>query len=221
MIAIQQSRAQRPRGGRHAGAAGRRDHADHRPAACWCARACAEIRELGRATQGVTLIALDDGTKLSGLQRIVENDANVENLDIVEGGTGPPDPFTRNRRHPRLRKLPNETLDRPGAAERHLRRARAVVPAKEGTGQPGAGCSNPASTHWPTPSPNALPCRPCRPLRRRCGRCRPIVVKRRARPSRPRSRSSSTGLCHPEGPRHQARAHHHRAGARRSSTKRS
>ncbi|MFZ2649916.1 MAG: DNA gyrase subunit A [Burkholderiaceae bacterium] len=34
-----------------------------------------EIRELGRATQGVTLIALDDGTKLSGLQRIVENDA--------------------------------------------------------------------------------------------------------------------------------------------------
>ncbi len=34
-----------------------------------------EIRELGRATQGVTLIALDSGTKLSGLQRIVENDA--------------------------------------------------------------------------------------------------------------------------------------------------
>jgi DNA gyrase subunit A len=37
----------------------------------------AEIRELGRATQGVTLIALDEGSKLSGLQRIVENDANV------------------------------------------------------------------------------------------------------------------------------------------------
>jgi DNA gyrase subunit A len=34
-----------------------------------------EIRELGRATQGVTLIALDSGAKLSGLQRIVENDA--------------------------------------------------------------------------------------------------------------------------------------------------
>ncbi|MBC7993721.1 MAG: DNA gyrase subunit A, partial [Rhizobacter sp.] len=34
-----------------------------------------EIRELGRATQGVTLIALDNGAKLSGLQRIVENDA--------------------------------------------------------------------------------------------------------------------------------------------------
>ena len=35
-----------------------------------------EIRELGRATQGVTLIGLDEGSKLCGLQRIVENDAN-------------------------------------------------------------------------------------------------------------------------------------------------
>ena len=37
-----------------------------------------EIRELGRATQGVTLIALDNGSTLSGLQRIVENDVNAE-----------------------------------------------------------------------------------------------------------------------------------------------
>lgn len=37
-----------------------------------------EIREMGRATQGVTLIALDDGTELIGVQRIVENDANVD-----------------------------------------------------------------------------------------------------------------------------------------------
>ncbi|MFM8769808.1 MAG: DNA gyrase C-terminal beta-propeller domain-containing protein, partial [Rubrivivax sp.] len=37
-----------------------------------------EIRELGRATQGVTLIALDAGAKLSGLQRIVENDAGSD-----------------------------------------------------------------------------------------------------------------------------------------------
>src|SRR5689334_4264104 len=36
-----------------------------------------EIRELGRATQGVTLIGLDEGSKLSGLQRIVENDAGA------------------------------------------------------------------------------------------------------------------------------------------------
>ena len=31
-----------------------------------------EIREMGRATQGVTLISLDEGTKLSGLQQIAE-----------------------------------------------------------------------------------------------------------------------------------------------------
>uniref|UniRef100_UPI0037517141 DNA gyrase C-terminal beta-propeller domain-containing protein n=1 Tax=Undibacterium sp. TaxID=1914977 RepID=UPI0037517141 len=37
-----------------------------------------EIREMGRATQGVTLIAVEDGTKLSGLQRIVETDADPE-----------------------------------------------------------------------------------------------------------------------------------------------
>jgi DNA gyrase subunit A len=48
-----------------------------------------EIREMGRATQGVTLIALDDGTALSGLQRIVENDATGDDAD----GTGAePDP---------------------------------------------------------------------------------------------------------------------------------
>src|SRR5215207_7548482 len=40
-----------------------------------------EIRELGRATQGVTLISLDDGTKLSGLQRTVES-------DVDDGGNG-------------------------------------------------------------------------------------------------------------------------------------
>jgi DNA gyrase subunit A len=34
----------------------------------------AEIREMGRATQGVTLIALDEGTTLTGLQRIIETD---------------------------------------------------------------------------------------------------------------------------------------------------
>jgi DNA gyrase subunit A len=51
-----------------------------------------EVRELGRATQGVTLIALDDGSKLTGLQRIVENDANVENGDAsADGGDAPAD----------------------------------------------------------------------------------------------------------------------------------
>jgi len=51
-----------------------------------------EIRELGRATQGVTLIALDDGAKLSGLQRIVENDANDKLGDAdSEGADGAED----------------------------------------------------------------------------------------------------------------------------------
>jgi DNA gyrase subunit A len=45
-----------------------------------------EIRELGRATQGVTLIALDDGSKLSGLQRIVESDA--DDTGNGSGGAG-------------------------------------------------------------------------------------------------------------------------------------
>jgi DNA gyrase subunit A len=47
-----------------------------------------EIRELGRATQGVTLIALDEGAKLIGLQRIVENDAQAAEGDDVEGTEG-------------------------------------------------------------------------------------------------------------------------------------
>jgi DNA gyrase subunit A len=59
-----------------------------------------EIRELGRATQGVTLIALDDGAKLIGLQRIVENDANVESAadngaepdTDIAGGSGEENP---------------------------------------------------------------------------------------------------------------------------------
>jgi DNA gyrase subunit A len=46
----------------------------------------AELRELGRATQGVTLIGLDEGAKLSGLQRIVENDAQGAD-DAAEADT--------------------------------------------------------------------------------------------------------------------------------------
>ena len=48
----------------------------------------AEIRELGRATQGVTLISLDAGTKLIGLQRIVENDANGDAQDAGDVAPG-------------------------------------------------------------------------------------------------------------------------------------
>ena len=48
----------------------------------------AEIREMGRATQGVTLISLDEGTKLSGLQQVAETEAEIEldaELDEVAG----------------------------------------------------------------------------------------------------------------------------------------
>jgi DNA gyrase subunit A len=37
-----------------------------------------EVREMGRATQGVTLISLDEGTRLSGLQQVAETDADAE-----------------------------------------------------------------------------------------------------------------------------------------------
>ena len=55
----------------------------------------AEIRGMGRATQGVTLISLDDGEKLAGLEKIVETvgeiDAEAEGAGEVAGDvTGEP-----------------------------------------------------------------------------------------------------------------------------------
>jgi len=46
-----------------------------------------EIREMGRATQGVTLINVDEGTRLSGLQRIAESDSDegADGDDAEEG----------------------------------------------------------------------------------------------------------------------------------------
>jgi DNA gyrase subunit A len=44
-----------------------------------------EIRELGRATQGVTLIGLSEDEKLAGLERVVES---VENGGVAENGFG-------------------------------------------------------------------------------------------------------------------------------------
>jgi DNA gyrase subunit A len=38
--------------------------------------AVAQIREQGRSTQGVTLISLDEGERLAGLERIEERDVN-------------------------------------------------------------------------------------------------------------------------------------------------
>lgn len=50
-----------------------------------------EIREMGRATQGVTLISLDEGTKLSGLQHIAEAEAEAEldEADAAANGSAP------------------------------------------------------------------------------------------------------------------------------------
>ncbi len=38
-----------------------------------------EVREMSRATQGVTLINLDSGEKLAGLERVVENEGDTDN----------------------------------------------------------------------------------------------------------------------------------------------
>ena len=46
-----------------------------------------EIREMGRATQGVTLINVDEGTRLSGLQRIAEGDSD-EDLEVEDAEEG-------------------------------------------------------------------------------------------------------------------------------------
>ncbi|HVL55756.1 MAG TPA: DNA gyrase C-terminal beta-propeller domain-containing protein, partial [Burkholderiaceae bacterium] len=48
----------------------------------------AEIREMGRATQGVTLISIDEGTRLIGVQRVVEgvNGVNGDHGDSADNG---------------------------------------------------------------------------------------------------------------------------------------
>ena len=49
----------------------------------------AGIREMGRATQGVTLISVDDGSMLSGVRRVVESDVDDEADDASVEGTTP------------------------------------------------------------------------------------------------------------------------------------
>jgi DNA gyrase subunit A len=48
-----------------------------------------EIREMGRATQGVTLIAVEDGTKLSGLQRVMESDVEEDKAEAEDADGAP------------------------------------------------------------------------------------------------------------------------------------
>jgi DNA gyrase subunit A len=49
-----------------------------------------EIREMGRATQGVTLMNVDEGTVLSGVQRVAEADEDLEVVDSIEGDDASP-----------------------------------------------------------------------------------------------------------------------------------
>ena len=49
----------------------------------------AGIREMGRATQGVTLISVDDGSTLSGVRRVVESDVDDEGDDQALDTTTP------------------------------------------------------------------------------------------------------------------------------------
>jgi DNA gyrase subunit A len=47
-----------------------------------------EIREMGRATQGVTLINVDENSYLSGVRRIVESD--VDDVELLDDGQASP-----------------------------------------------------------------------------------------------------------------------------------
>ncbi len=51
----------------------------------------AEIRGMGRATQGVTLISLDDGEKLAGLEKVAETVAEVDADAELESSTVNPE----------------------------------------------------------------------------------------------------------------------------------
>jgi DNA gyrase subunit A len=88
-------RAQRQGRGRHAGACRRRDHADHRQGRAGAHPRQRNPRTGSRHAKGSSrLIGLDEGSRLSGLQRIVENDANAtdteapadESTDGTNGG---------------------------------------------------------------------------------------------------------------------------------------
>ncbi len=45
-----------------------------------------DIRDMGRSTQGVTLINLDDGTRLAGLEKVIESDSEADAEADAEAG---------------------------------------------------------------------------------------------------------------------------------------
>ena len=48
----------------------------------------AQIREMGRSTQGVSLINLDAGTKLAGIEKVLETEENGIEGEEVDDGVG-------------------------------------------------------------------------------------------------------------------------------------
>ena len=49
-----------------------------------------DIRELGRATQGVTLINLDEGTYLAGIEKVAESEADELDVELAADGDAAP-----------------------------------------------------------------------------------------------------------------------------------
>jgi DNA gyrase subunit A len=75
----------------------------------------AEIRSMGRATQGVTLIALDPNTTLSRLQRVVETDAETRETDGLPGAAGA-DPVADPASDPAASSAPDASGDKAAPA---------------------------------------------------------------------------------------------------------
>ena len=73
----------------------------------------AQIREQGRSTQGVTLIALGEGEKLAGVERIEEHDEDEGNGGNGNGGDGEmPVPERRGPPRPRCIDVPHLQFQR-------------------------------------------------------------------------------------------------------------
>ena len=87
----------------------------------------AEIREMGRATQGVTLINLGDDEKLAGLERVVETDENGSEDAAVGFAWSCRLPTTVRISRNRLR---SAMIDRGHAHIQFQRRSRRCCPKK-------------------------------------------------------------------------------------------
>jgi hypothetical protein len=90
-----------------------------------------EIRELGRATQGVTLIALDAGEKLAGLEKVIETEDDAESpgqplAETPEPTRAASDAWSQGRCSPCARQV-GDCRWQPVATIRSRRRGQAVM----------------------------------------------------------------------------------------------